>query len=398
MDARPSADVLGSLAVSNGNDQSCARMTASDLKDGFRVHFKCMSMQHNKARNLRVRTDGSLEGHGGCGTWATWTVGLVGEHEGALVVTLCAHINGQFFYLRVAEDGKKIDGRGNGDPSCHFIMTTHDDCCVGLSWFARPSVRVRIGSLGQALDPNTEGGPEHFAFKLLPAVVPQPPALTMLRVARAIGQPQVKSKVSHTKMEVLTADALHDGLRAHLQCNGRSGDQRQNLRLCANGDIEGLGMFGKPATWIFNVVGKHNGSPIVTLHLELQGVQRFLRATKQGQKIDGRGRGGVDCQFMVKASHVNSSVALHPVVSPLARLGVGADGQLLDPFAPESDSQFSFILLLSRHSDPSDWQLVEWKEIPEGKSQGEQIELADKATHHEWSVVDGKERQSGDDW
>lgn len=387
-------------------------------------------MQHNKARNLRVAEDGGLEGHGGYGARATWTVGVVGNHEGAPVITLFFHIKGQKSYLHVAEDGKRIDGEGMGDWSCHFIASTQGDSCVGLRCLAKPSVRVRIGSSGQALDPLTDCDDASAQFTLL-SVVRQDPARTMVHAARSIGQAYVKSKLfdwksqppllqgsnpkelpikpnptssplAHSipdkRLEVLTAHTLCDGLRVHLQCNGRWGAQRKNLRLCASGDVEGLGMFGHPATWTLNVIGKHNCYPIVTLRSELQGVPHFLRATKQGQKIDGGGQGGVDCQFMVKTLHIPSSVGLHPVVSPLARLGVGADGKLLDPFEPETDQQFSFSFLLSRHSVSSDWQLIKETKIPEGNGEDEPTKLTDKAFQEDWRVMDSKEGQSGDDW
>merc|ERR1711957_324711 len=168
-----------------------------------------------------------------------------------------------------------------------------------------------------ALDPLTDCDDMSAQFTLL-SVVRQDPARTMVHAARSIGQENVRSKLfdwkgqpsllqgstpkelpikpnptssplAHSipdqRLEVLTAHALCDGLQVHLQCNGRGGAQRKNLRLCASGDVEGLGMFGHPATWTLNVVGKHNCYPIVTLRSELQGVPHFLRATKQGQKI-----------------------------------------------------------------------------------------------------------------
>merc|ERR1711865_558443 len=203
--------------------------------------------------------------------------------------------------------------------------------------------------------------------------------------------------MSKKKLEVVTSQTLCHVSRVHLQCNSRRGAQRQNLRLCANGDVEGLGMFGKPATWTLRTVGEHNGSPIVTLHSELQGVPHFLRATKQGQKIDGRGQGGVECQFMMKTLHVPSCVALHPVVSPLARLGVGVDGKLLDPFASESDLHFSFSLFL-HSSTAGDWLLVEESTRLAGNGAAHPAELTEEAIQQEWSVMDSKEGQSGDDW
>jgi hypothetical protein len=198
------------------------------------------------------------------------------------------------------------------------------------------------------------------------------------------------------KLEVMTVHTLCDGLQVHLQCNGRRSAQRQNLRLSAKGDVEGLGMFGNPATWTLRTAGEHNGSPIVTLHVELQGVPHYLRLDRQGQKIDARGLGGVDCQFIVRALHRHSSVYLHPVVSPLARLGVGADGTLLDPFAAESDLQFSFSLLLSRHNDIPNWQLVDESKIRQGN--GDRPTKAMAELPQEWSALDSKELQSGDDW
>lgn len=189
---------------------------------------------------------------------------------------------------------------------------------------------------------------------------------------------------------------LCDGLQVHLQCNGRRGAQRRNLRLCASGDVEGLGMFGNPATWTLHIVGEHNGFPIVTLHVELQGAPHYLNLDKQRQKIGGRGHGGVDCQFMVKTSHLPSSVCLHPVASPLARLGVGVDGTLLDPFAAESDLQFSFSLLLSRHSGAPDWEFIDESKIRQDN--GDRLTKVAEERPHEWNVLDSKGGQSGDDW
>lgn len=312
-----------------------------------------------------------------------------------------------------------------------------------LRWLARPSVRVRIGSSGESLDPfaDSDGASEQFA--ILP-VLPQQPAQRFMCAARSIRQAQVESRQStrkaqpsmghgasskepnptgpqlslkvspekpiepnptvatlacsspDKKLEVLTVHALCDGLQVHLQCNGRRGAQRQNLRLCANGDVEGLGMFGNPATWTLHTIGEHNGSPIVTLNVELQGAPHYLRLDRQDQKIDGRGQGGVDCQFMVKTLHLHSSVCLHPVVSPLARLGVGADGTLLDAFAAESDLKFSFSLLLSRHSDTPDWQFVDESKMRQGNVDRPTKVMAEPL--QEWSVLDSKEWQSGDDW
>lgn len=428
---QPPADMTGTV-------------TASELKDGLRVRFKCVSMLHQKASNLRVGEDGCLEGHGGYGPRATWTVSRVGEIGGAPIVTLCVHVKGQVSYLHVAEDGKKIDGRGKGDTNCHFIATMQGDSCVGLHWQTRPSVRVRIGSSGESLDPcaNTDGASEQFTIL---SVVSEQPAQRFMCAARSIRQAQVESRLStrkgqpsmglgafskepnptegpqlslkmspektiepnptaatlacsspDQKLEVLTVHALCDGMQLHLQCNGRSGAQRQNLRLCANGDVEGLGMFGNPATWTLHTIGEHNGSPIVTLNVELQGALHYLRLDRQDQKIDGRGQGGVDCQFMVKTLHLHSSVCLHPVVSPLARLGVGADGALLDPFAAESDPKFSFSLLLSRQSDTPDWQFVDESKMRQGNVDRPAKVMAEPP--QEWSVLDSKEWQSGDDW
>lgn len=426
--APPSADMAGSV-VPIGDRQNYVTMTASDLKDGFRVRFKCMSMLHKKASNLRVGEDGCLEGHGGYGPRATWTVSRVGEIGGAPIVTLCVHIKGQVSYLHVTEDGKTIDGRGTGDTNCHFIATMQGDSCVCLRWLSRPSVRLRVGSSGESLDPcaDSDGASEQFAIL---SVLPRDPAHRLV-FARSIWEAQGKSwpstrkslslaghGVSHKqptepnpltgpqlslrahrqgrKLEVLTLQALCDGLQVHLQCNGRRGAQRQNLRLCASGDVEGLGMFGNPATWTLRTVGERNGSPIVTLHVELQGVPHYLHLDKQGQKIDGRGHGGVDCQFLVKTSVFLPSACLHPVVSPLARLGVGVDGTVLNPFAAESDLQFSFCLLLSRHSDLPDWQFVDESKIRQGNEDG-----CTKITAEfpkEWSVLDSNKGQSGDDW
>lgn len=388
----------------------------TSLEDGLRVHLRCMSMQSKTARNLRVAEDGGLEGHGGTGPRATWSVGLVGNHEGAPIITLCVHIKGQTSYLGVSEDGKAVDGRGKGDASCHFTVTTQSNSCVSLRSLSVPSVMVCVGSSSQALDSCKDcwaDASAQFCFTLLSAV-PQHPAHKIVHVARSIAQAQVEShqtdlpikrhptscplapSTPNKKLEVLSVHTLRDGLRVHLQCNGRSGAQRQNLRLCATGDVEGLGMFGNPATWTLRKVGKHNGCPIVTLHAEWRGVPHFLRAATQGHKIDGRGQGGVDCHFIVKTLHAHSSVGLHPVVSPLARLGVGADGKLLDPFAQEIDLHFSFSFLL--HSDLSDWQFVEETKNPVASSADQTIEPADKAIQQEWNVMDSKEGQSGDDW
>merc|ERR1711865_88523 len=166
---------------------------------------------------------------------------------------------------------------------------------------------------------------------------------------------------------------------------------------CSSGDVEGLGMFGNPATWTLHTVGEHNGCPMVTLHVELQGARHYLRLDKQGQRIDGRGQGGVDCHLMVKTKQLDSGIRLHPVVSPLARLGVGADGALLDPFAAESDLQFSFSLLLSRHSVYPEWHLLEETKDGPG-NEDKPTKLMAVATPQEWSVLDSKEWQSGDDW
>jgi len=155
-------------------------------------------------------------------------------------------------------------------------------------------------------------------------------------------------------------------------------------------------MFGNPATWTLHTVGEHNGCPMVTLHVELQGARHYLRLDKQGQRIDGRGQGGVDCHLMVKTKQLDSGICLHPVVSPLARLGVQADGTMLDVFAAESDLQCSFSLLLSRHSDTPDWQVVDESKIRPGSGDGPVKVIAEPL--REWSVLESKEWQSGDDW
>jgi len=438
-------------AAPTGDFSNSLRMTAKDLKDGLQVHLKCMSRLHEKASNLRVGEDGRLEGHGGSGPRATWTVSCVGECGGAPVVKLCVHVKGQASYLRVASTGDKVDGSGTGCSDCHFIATMQGDSCVGLRCLANPSVRVRIGSSGEALDPcaQSDNQPEQFSFTILSAAtkhlahrvvcasrslrqVPAEPrqlahktqsfqdAMDTSFTASPLWQctPSAPNEVMlqkgasgplvhpspDKKLEVLPVHALCDGLRVHLQCNGRRGAQRQNLRLCSNGDVEGLGMFGNPATWTLHTAGENSGSPVVTLHSELQGIPRYLRLAKEGPKIDARGHGGVECQFMVKTEHFRSSAGmkehsctLHPVISPLARLGVGADGTLLDPSAAESDLQFSFSLLLSRHSDSPDWELVEEVKNYHG-NRGKPTKIKMEITPQEWSVLDSKEWQLGDDW
>lgn len=236
----------------------------------------------------------------------------------------------------------------------------------------------------EPLEPSPTAGPQ-LSLKVSPEepIEPSPTAT-------------LASSSPDKKLEVLTVRTLCDGLQVHVQCHGRQSAQRQNLRLCAKGDVEGLGMFGNPATWTLRTAGEHNGSPIVTLHVELQGAPHYLRLDRQGQKIDGRGQGGVDCQFMVKTLHHHSKVCLHPVVSPLARLGVGADGTLLDPFAAESDLQFSFSLLLSRHCGNPDWQIVDESKIRQGNGDRTTKTMAESS--QDWSVLDSKEWQSGDDW
>jgi len=397
-------------------------LTASELKEGLRVRFKCMSMPHKKASNLRVGEDGCLEGHGGYGPRATWTVSRVGEIDGAPIVTLSVHIKGQTSYMHAAEDGKKIDVCGKKDANCHFIATKQGESCVGLHSLVRPSMRVRIGPSGDALNPFADDDgeskqftvssivPQYLAKKhmcaeqiqsrLLPQKAqpclnhgvsskdPMKPILTTnpklpLKVPRAWSSPQ-------QKLDVLTAQTLRDGLRVHLQCNGRCDAQRQNLRLCSSGEVEGLGMFGNPATWTLHTVGEHNGCPLVTLHVEMQGARHYLRLDQQGRRIDGRGQGGVDCHLMVKAKQLDSGIRLHPVVSPLARLGVQADGTMLDPFAAESDLQFSFSLLLSRHSHTPE------SKIHPGSGDGPVKVIAEPL--QEWSVLESKDWQSGDDW
>jgi len=392
-----------------GDSGDSTTLTANDLKEGLRVRFKCMSMSHKKASNLRVGEGGYLEGHGGCGPRATWTVSRVGEIDGAPIVTLSVHIKGQISYLHAAEDGKKIDVCGKKDAHCHFIAIKQGESCVGLHSLARPSVRVRIGPSGEALDPSADGDGESEQFTVLSAVprdlakkdmhadqfqsrFPMIPIRTNpkapLKVPRAFSSTQ-------TKLEVLTVQTLSDGMRVHLQCNGRGGAPRQNLRLCSSGDVEGLGMFGNPATWTLHTIGEHNGCPKVTLHVELQGAPHYLRLDKQGQKIDGRGQGGVECHFMVKTVQLDSNISLHPVVSPFARLGVRADGTLLDPFAAESSLQCSFSFLLSRHSDSPDWQMVDESKI---RRSGDGPGHATTKPLQEWSVLESKEWQSGDDW
>jgi len=431
-----------------GDFLNSLRMTAKDLKDGLQVHLKCMSRLHEKASNLRVGENGRLEGHGGSGPRATWTVSGVGECCGAPVVKLCVHVKGQASYLRVASGGKKVDGSGTGCSDCHFIATMQGDSCMGLRCLANPSVRLRIGSSGEALDPcaQSDNQPEQFSFTILSAATKHLPHRDAC-ASRSLQAPAEPRQMAHEtqsskdametsltaspllqctpsapnevmspkgasgplvhassekKLEVVPVHALCDGLRVHLQCNGRRGAQQQNLRLCSNGNVEGLGMFGNPATWTLHTVGENSGNPVVTLHSELQGVPRYLRLAKEGQKIDARGHGGVDCQFMVKTVHLQSSVGmkehsctLHPVILPLARLGVGADGTLLDPSAAESDLQFSFSLLLSRHNDSPDWELVE--EVNQGK-RGKPTKIMMKKTLQEWSVLDSKDWQLGDDW
>jgi len=248
--------------------------------------------------------------------------------------------------------------------------------------------------LAQKTQPSKE--PMETSLKASPLSFPTTSAPNDVMLPSQVSGPLVHPS-PEKKLEVLSVHALCDGLRLHLQCNGRRGAQRQNLRLCSNGDVEGLGMFGNPATWTLHTAGEHKGNPIVTLHSELQGVPHYLRLAKEGQKIDGRGQGGVDCQFMVKTVHLHSNVGLHPVMSPLARLGVGAEGTVLDPFAAESDLQFSFSLLLSRHSDSPDWQLVEEAKNRQG-NKGKLTELLTEIIPEEWSVLDSKEWQSGDDW
>jgi len=298
---------------------------------------------------------------------------------------------------------------------------------VGLHSLVRPSMSVRIGTSGEALNPFADGDVESEQFTVLSAVPqdlakkykcvkqiksrllaqkaqrlnhgvsskdPMEPILRTnpkpaLKVPRAWSSPQ-------QRLGVLTVQTLSDGLRVHLQCNGRCGAQRQNLRLCSSGDVEGLGMFGNPATWTLHTVGEHNGCPMVTLHVELQGARHYLRLDKQGQRIDGRGQGGVDCHLMVKTKQLDSGIRLHPVVSPLARLGVQADGTMLDVFAAESDLQCSFSLLLSCHSDTPDWQVVDESKIRPGSGDGPVKVVAELL--REWSVLESKEWQSGDDW
>lgn len=432
-DAAPSTNITESTAPI-GESHNSMTLNANELEEGLRVRFKCMSMPHKKASNLRVGQDGCLEGHGGYGARATWTVSRVGEIEGAPIVALSVHIKGQVSYLHVAEDGKTIDVCGKKDANCHFIVTKQGESCVGLQWLARSSVRVRIGPSGEALDPCAEDPGESGQFTILTAV-PQDLAHQYMCARSSIRQAQVQTRLlaqsadaflgqgvspkdllkairtktrmpllkvpgtsfsTQKKLEVLTVHGICDGLRVHLQCNGRRGAQRQNLRLCSSGDVEGLGMFGNPATWTLHTVGEHNGCPIVTLHVELQGLPHYLRLDEQGQKIDGRGQGGVECHFMVKTLHLDSNVSLHPVVSPLARLGVGADGAVLGPFAAESDLQFSFSVLLSRHNDTPDWQVVDEATIRQGNGDEPTKVMAEPP--QEWSVLDSKEGQSGDDW
>jgi len=386
------------------------------IRDGMKVHL--MSRGSNK--NLRVRPDGDVEGCGAWGLRATWTVGLVGELGGAVTMTLQSHIEGRSSYLRATDGGNRIDCRGTGDSDCHFVMTMpgSKDGNVQLHSALWSNASVSVGTCGNLLDPFSTATCEGMTFKLFRAsscasATAESSALQPAGSAQNLGLSQevhpqelpinadlASSPLAHAmskkKLEVVTSQTLCHVSRVHLQCNSRRGAQRQNLRLCANGDVQGLGMFGKPATWTLRTVGDHNGSPIVTLHSMLQGVPHFLRATKQGQKIDGRGQGGVECQFMMKTLHVPSCVALHPVVSPLARLGVGVDGKLLDPFASESDLHFSFSLFL--HSTAGDWLLVEESTMLACNGADHPTELTEEAIQQEWSAMDSKEGQSGDDW
>merc|ERR1719265_3132729 len=86
----------GNQKRQDSGDEDLAGIACSDLKEGLQVHFRCMSMHDpKKARNLRVGEDGCLEGCGRYGSRATWTVGLVGHHQGAPIVTLCVHVKGR---------------------------------------------------------------------------------------------------------------------------------------------------------------------------------------------------------------------------------------------------------------------------------------------------------------
>jgi len=153
-------------------------LTPSELKHGMKVHFKCMGIQSSsKAQNLRVRQDGHVEGNGCFGARATWIVGLVGEHDGAPVVTLHADMKDQSCYLHLSEDGT-VDGSGAGGLDCEFLVVSEGGFFVGLQSRSKPSLRLRIAETG------TNNADVQFHFAILLARLSQ--RLPSSRSSRAL--------------------------------------------------------------------------------------------------------------------------------------------------------------------------------------------------------------------
>jgi len=124
-------------------------------KQGTIVRFKSVAT----GQNLRIKQDGSVDGHGAEGQWATFILHRVGKNHIKL-----QNVGNKDHWLRI-KDGK-LDGEGVGGPWTELKVIKHGGHLVSLEAIKTPGQHVGILPDGTPKPPGATGTGPHGTFKV----------------------------------------------------------------------------------------------------------------------------------------------------------------------------------------------------------------------------------------
>lgn len=123
----------------------------SPLQPG--AHVRLTSKAHGK--NLKIHQNGNVDGRGGSGEWATFTVQGRGPH---VALSLRSHPNK---FLAVKNGALT---QGTGGKFCSFIVKQHPDGTISLESAEHPTQHVGVLPNGDTKAPHRTGTGDHGKF------------------------------------------------------------------------------------------------------------------------------------------------------------------------------------------------------------------------------------------
>lgn len=256
--------------------------------DGCQIRLSSLS----SSRTLRIMDDGSVNGMGGNGKKATFTVHVKGVKKVAL-----QNFKDPEKWLQVKDDD--ISGNGTGDEHCHFSLSEHSGYVV-LEPVLAPGTHIGVRENGKVKKPSHTGTRKHARFTPImkdTSLDGESPILASLKTGRGVS---LTSRASGKSLRIVEKEV--NGL-------GGEGDQASFYVHVRRGDVVALQNVKDPQSW--------------------------LRI--KDSKMEGNGRGGKYCEFKVKEN--DGYLTLESLETPGNYVGIDSDGNVTSPAETDPASE-----------------------------------------------------------